>query len=442
MTARDSPWRRAHRPIRELPAGEGPYPGLLVADGEGVAVSVPIGASAVASSWRWAGAEHIAAPSDLTLGESATEVLLPWCGEQVATFLVRRAEAGGALGAGEIATLLVSMLRGLGELGREAVRTPARWWLTYDVRPVLVVGDGMGAAEATSAIVHQLIPSTDDRRLLRLLAELERALERPRSLLDDLERWEGDILATAAPRPLRPDLYAPTEVRTLVPPRQGREVSATGRSAQEHASGRALRVIGAWRERGRSVLTRARLSRPPEASGTRSRRPLIAAAAAAGAVLAAGLLWPAADDPVSAAARQREAGERQTALSLAGGESAPGGAGHQAHEAPEAADHGSDEASGDPLSALTGLLDEIVRCAQEGEEECLSALTEGSSAAVALVAERAQARDAMTLVEDYGDIAVTRVATDDDQNDLIIVMVRRDDLWLVRDVYDAVNQPE
>ncbi|MFT4259725.1 MAG: hypothetical protein QM568_08885, partial [Microbacterium sp.] len=207
----------AHRTIRALGVDEGPFTGVLVTAGDGVAVRSDAEALSGWVGWAHAGHEHVAGPLDLVRRHGGHDVLLPWCTESVDVFLGRRAAAGAPLTAGEVSTLAVSMLRGVAEMGGEHDR--GRWWLTDGGRPLFVIGDGVDVREESAALLARLRLDIEDRMLGRVLDAvcdgLVEGLGRPRMLTAQLERWEADLLAIAAPRMLETSLHAPERVRAI-----------------------------------------------------------------------------------------------------------------------------------------------------------------------------------------------------------------------------------
>src|SRR5690606_15501923 len=116
----------AHRVIRRLGVDEGPYPGDLVAHGDGAAVLLAADADSV--RWEFAGAEHVTAPLEVLRTAEGNAVLLPWCERRLGALVAQRRAAGDPPDAGECVTLAVSLLRGIGELGDADVR--GAWWVT------------------------------------------------------------------------------------------------------------------------------------------------------------------------------------------------------------------------------------------------------------------------------------------------------------------------
>ncbi|WP_247630243.1 hypothetical protein [Microbacterium croceum] len=491
-----------HRVIRVIESEEGPFAGVLVTRGDAVAVRVDAAALAGWEGWRFGGSEHVAGPLDIVRRAQGHDVLLPWCTERASTFLGRRAAAGEALSPGECSTLVVSLLRALAELGRgDAVEeTTGAWWLTDEGRPVFVLGEGDEARAGVVLLVAQLGESCTEKMQRRLLGVVEEGLRtnleqqrRVPSLL--LEKWEREVLEIAAPRVLRREGFAPVPAespaiaalrgdRSSTPSRRdGRATlrrSTPQRSREDRAGrggpfsgGAALAAGIAMRVRERAEVSRARFVRghaEARAAKRRSslrprRRSLFVAGGAAIAVLLIGLLWPrGATSEVADGATDR-AGAVQT--SDAEGGNAPASApradprGREADATPspsaaESAPIGSEE---DPVNAAARLLREISKCFDIGDEVCAQAVADGSSDVLASLggegARGGEATDSsqMELVDEYGDAAVIRLTPEqqgkadvrrgaDSRAGRVLVLVRINEKWLVRGVYDVADQPE
>lgn len=470
---------RTHRPVRTLPPGEGPFDGVLVAVDGRVAVAVPAVALAGEPLWRWAGAEHVAAPLDLALGEEGTDVLLPWCTETATAFLARRELAGDALAPGEAGTLAVSVLRGLAELGDDPTGVGGRWWLTDDARPVLVVAPGSDAAAASAELLALLGRQITDRTLARVLTELVAALDRPRTVLREILRWEGEILACAAPRPLRADVHPPTRAAAAPVSAPVRFRSLESAPAAGWREGLAERIDAA-RVRMRRLVERMRRqpSTTPAASAEKPRagrrRPLLVGGAVAAAILGGGLLWPAAADETAGETAGPDAVTIEMSDAAGGadtdaaGRTAPGDGRATApdtHErgmtAPDTGEAGaedpiaegpgggssdaiaSDPADASPVGAVPRLLSAAAACAATAPDAaCPAAVAGGQSVSLTLLAAHAAAATGPELVEDYGDIAVVRLPASDRVQEVIVVLARTNENWLFRDLYEVAEQPE
>ena len=81
----------------------------------------------------------------------------------------------------------------------------------------------------------------------------------------------------------------------------------------------------------------------------------------------------------------------------------------------------------------------LASCRSEGDTNCAVAVAPGAGERVlaALMAD-VSAPD-ITPVEDYGDVAVVRLDANGERQ--MLVLVRQNDSWLVRDVYDVADQP-
>lgn len=497
----------AHRTIRMLDVGEGPYPGALVAQGDSIAVLTSADDLSGWAGWAHAGDEHVAGPIDLVRRSDGHDVLLPWCTERVSAFAGRRSAALVPLTAGEVSTLVGSLLRGIAELGSAAgVERVGEWWLTDGGRPLFVIGAGTDARAGAARLVDRLRRDCADRALVRVLGTVVAGLddaERPRLPARLLEGWEAELLAIAAPRPLRTDLHGPDRVRDIelvsrMPPlpietgtalRGGSAASrSASRSVAHPGTPRGASVVGKRAEALRCVL-HARWSRlvgdrvgadvgrrrrapgtpgapgAPGGSGgdggesieipserqksTRRKRRVVVAGAVAALVLAAGLLWP-----------EGEAVEGAT-VEKAGGSPAQASPGPEqvgaqdSRRTPTPVTAGSTPPSSsvaaqdsDPAVAAPALWQRIATCERNADDPC-AAVVEGSASAVLdAVSHASGAEPTFSLVDEYGDVAVVKAtvtsavsASGGSTTELMLVLVRVEDEWLVRDVYDVADQP-
>lgn len=456
-----------HRAIRVLGADEGPFRGTLVTTGDAVAVMADADGLGGWAGWAYSGREHVAGPLDLVRRSDGHDVLLPWCTETVDAFLGRRAAMGTPLTAGEASTLVVSLLRGVGEVTDAADR--GRWWLTDGGRPVFAIGEGEDVREAAAALVDRVQREGSDRALGRLLAAVHDGLtegrDRPRMSTGQLERWEAELFQIAAPRVLDTALHAPERVRGIEllretpgrPPASrraartaalgslgGAAIGAKVRTAVADAGERARALGAALTARvGGRARDRVR-DGAPDPSSARPRRKIIIAGAAAAAVVVGGVLWPGGATGEAGSSPRPATSSRSTQVPEPGTSAAP----RQEKPAEEAQSPVTPGASEDPGAAAGDLLEEITDCLSRDDAECPDAVAEGSVGAVDALADVLAGGSAPTvsLVDSYGDVAVIRVspggAGDGAQSaDLMLVLVRVNEKWLVRDVYGVADQP-
>ncbi|MEU4015672.1 hypothetical protein AB0E56_10435 [Microbacterium sp. NPDC028030] len=473
----------AHRLVRMLDASEGPFAGALVTCGGTVAVRRDADDLAGWAGWRFAGSEHIAAPTDVIRRAGGHEVLLPWCTERVSAFVVRRTAADAPLTPGESTTLVISMLRGLDEIGVgvEGVRG-GEWWLTDGGRPVFVFGTGTDARAGAEEIVARLAEHSFDKVMVRALGVVERALQssagQPRVPRKLLEAGELELLNVAAPQPLdlgRRAPEAPTEVAHALRPREQtspraelRRRSGTGATTGSLGRGAlALQAgVGAVVARAEELFRFAwRSRRASQKAGTgpadmrrgRRRRSMIIAGTAAAAVLVGGLLWPTggAEGAPSDASHRAAADTRSGAADTAGH---PDGA--RADQSDAGAGTSEDSAVAtlpvasptdpSPEIAAAALLETIAGCRAREDETCADGVAAGAQGVVAALGAAADAAPGIELVDEYGDVAVVRLVVDpsaegnadaDTAGRLMVVLIRAEEKWLVRDVYDVADQP-
>lgn len=460
--------------VRTLDPTEGPFAGVLVTRGDGVAVRVDAASLAGWVGWRFAGREHVAGPVDVVRRADGHDALLPWCTDRVLGFLVRRTAADSVLSSGECSTLVVSLLRGLDELGEsaDAVQTGV-WWLTDGGRPTFVIGEGEDPRVGAAEIIARVRGECGDKALARVLTTIEEGLARaraqPRVPRRSLEEWEKELLAIAAPRPLRREVHPPESARevarALIP--VDRRAPSTRMSRRDHRTPSAptrRRAVIASSRRLRSVVERvgARLStrsvgktarqedsvRPTPSEGRRAgRRPLIIfAGAAAAVVLVGGLFWPSGGP-----AESSDAVRTATPTAGSSGEgSVPFDEG-----ATDGAEDGSAtpavpaEADG-PAGAAAALLRLIAECRAAEDPVCEEAVADGSAGVVDMIGIEAEVTPTLELVDEYGDVAVIRLVAPGAPSegegetavpDQMLVLVQQDEKWLVRDVYGVADQP-
>jgi len=437
-----------HRRIRSLADAEGPWPGVLVADGDRVVVWHDIADDDAGIDWRFAGAEHVAAPLEIARSADGHGALLPWCTTRVTVLLAQRAAAGAPLEPGEWGTLVASMLRGLREVAARAeADLPGEWWLTQDGRPLCVPCPGRQARAAAVEVLQHAEDGCRERGLRRLIASIRDSVDEAAPTAARVEAWERELFEFAAPRPLRLDVHPPERVRGSVA-EQIRPVGAVLPTRRLRARKRPGARIA---DRVETLRRRMGELRPPVAPRAetrqrrKTRRPVIAVAAVAAVlVLGIGLLWPGDQEEASEAAvpightstgRHESTDERSKPPSDAPAEMAPPPMETSPPETYTPTDGGPQE----PLHAATALLETLDACNAAGDDACPSAIASGSTASAAGIL-RTDAAGEPSLVDDYGDLAVIRLGDGGDMQQML-VLVRQDEEWLVRDAYDVADQP-
>ena len=377
--------------------------------------------------WDAAAEGHLLAPLDVARRTDGHDVALPVCVERVADLLTRRSSGGPPLAAGESVTVGVSLLRGCLQL-LEHPEAAGEWWLTDAGRPVL----------ATDAVDRPALDETAS-----LLATLAAGASRP-------EAWRDAISAIAAPRMTRSDIERAEQalfhiadplplVTSAAAPRTAREVAVYER-AEPSVAGESVRPA-LWESLTRHVdadladlvsRTTTALWRRSRTPREPRRAPWLVGGAAAVAVLSFGLLWPSGGDGTATAdAPASTSPARASTPGIA--ESAPAAAASS-----DAAAAGLDA----DLAAITaGLLDRRRAC--ESDPDCTAALTIDPSATfTAGPIDLPGDERSIALLDDFGGVAVLRVeAADRADSAQLVVIVRSDDEWLLRDVHDVAQQP-
>ena len=435
--------------MRRVSGPEAPFPGWLARVDDSVVQLVDTAHLRGWPGWRSRG-EHILAVQDVVrlsaadegaddarLGEDGGgghEAVLPWCVERVDTFLARRSAGGAELSAGEVITIVVSLLRGCGA-ARGTILNGA-WWLTQDGTPVFVCdsdagdsGDTIGhaAASIVERVAQSRIVTTPWR-----LDEIARVLRAD----DDSGDAEAHLFAIAPPEPL---VLAPLIPRRAADARRAGSIEIVEPERRASALGRLLRrhVDSGIGEMVSDVLEAVR--RGTKRARGRVARPWLVAAGIAGVIVVGGLAWPtstappanarpvASDSPATpspdAVASDVPTADAETADAVTSNASGSDGAG--------------EVASDDPVRALEAALDILGSCA---DESCGAELFEDPpspqlpSGAVALPS----ADRKVELLDDLGGVAILSVTgVDGTVPAQLVVLVRTDERWVIRDVRDV-----
>ncbi|WP_157525334.1 hypothetical protein [Microbacterium yannicii] len=433
MTAEDGSLRSPYRAVRTVRApDDGPWPGVLVRTATGdtrVLVDTAV-LSADWSGWDAAPGGHVLAPLDLVRRIDGHDVVLPVLTEPLETFLHRRA-GRAPLSTGEALTLAVSVLRGCAELSATPDLT-GEWWLDDGGRPVLATD--VSPRSARQAGAEALGTVLLEGRAGRAWDAAVRAIAAERLSIRELLEAEDALFDVTSPEPLATMTLSPRGAAgaapasrdgspaTVADPQRPSWQSLIGHVDGDLADTVSRVTTGLWR--------RAR-TRP-----SRRRTPWIVGGAVAAAILAGGVLWPAAGD---------EVGDTGTAPvpSATGGEAAAPA--EPSSAAPE--EHGAEDTHAEPretpdLAAVgVALLDARVACGGDGA--CIAGVVADPTRSLAGGAiDLPPADRTVTLLDDFGDVAVLRVdATGASLPSQLAVLIRSDEKWLLRDVHDVAQQP-
>lgn len=446
--------QRGYRTLRRVSAGaDAPWAGTIVsttADGSGVLVD----AASLPGEWRgWDAAPsgHVLAPRDVVRRADGHDVLLPVCTERAVDFLERRRARRMPLSAGEGVTLCISVLRGLAEAeGRlEADSTPLKgtWWLTDEGRPLLATDAGEGSArEASIDMLTRVCADVPD--LARPLAEAIAAVRRG-SLVREIDRMEPSVFDAAAPEPLATTVLATSSLASTsvaasaFGPASARAVArdiddglaGASSSVREGWGTSMLRHVDAdWADafsRATTGVWRALRERRPRAG---HRRPLLAATAVAGVILVGGLMWPVGDEKPATA--DADSGSSSSAAPVTTSDVVPPSTATASAAPNDPTDTGlpADLAvvAADLLSSRSDCIDDMA-CLEHVMQSPDTSLPAG-------VIDRAADARVVSIVDDLGGLAVLRVdAVDAAAPSQLVVIVRRDERWLLRDVYDVTQ---
>jgi len=426
-------------PLRRVAPPEVPFAGEILASSDGTVYRVPA-ADVTRPVWAARPDGHLLAVEDVDRIAGTTVVFLP---------LLAARLCGGEqpfdLTPGQAVTLAVSVLRGAAEAA-ESDWHEGEWWSTIQGRPVLVpCGDR--AWELSSRLVLDRISDAVLPRPIRV--RLDEALSDRVTLPFTVPGLEDDLFAVAFPEPFAVSVSSSspsarnvraddTAVDPAAPPDPAplvRDAAAglvdgevverlTDVLSSVRAAVRRLSDRLPARRRGR----RAEAEDKSRGMATGRRRVVMVALAAVAMTLAVGLLWPESGESDDGSAAAREVRDDSITRPT------------PRHEAPAPVSGApEDDEEPDPVESA---IDELARCWREEDARCRAAILERPDAALPEgVATSAGPREA-ALLDDLGGVEVVRV--DDPSGTLpaqVVVLVRRDDKRLVRDVYDVADQP-
>ncbi|MFJ6679453.1 hypothetical protein ACIQLK_10060 [Microbacterium sp. NPDC091382] len=424
--------------LRELTDAEAPFAGVL-RGGEDPVVWVDAAEFGASPAWSAVDVDHILAPLDSAGAPDGARVILPHCPLTLDDVVRDVATPDGVL-----VTIAVSALRGAAEADRLGADS-GRWWVSADGRPVLALTGTLDWRRDTVELLGQAIAArrAEGSSSVIVDAAVERAaavIGDARRLTRELEELEGALFAAAEPEPLpthREDVVAgvPSRTRAMPVQAQSRGFAATLRDlltrlVDAGVAHRASGAVGAVA----SAVPRARRRSVRESSrpAPRRRRVLLVAGAAATAVIVCGALWPS-EDAETTAALGAPASESPATPSPASSMSASPPTGEAAPVA-EQLPTGQDSGPEAVVSAARGLIAAVASCA---DEVCRAALWEDGSTPGELPS--AEGDYSVQVVDEYGGAAAVKVVSTDLTQ--VLVMVRVDEKWLVREVYDLADQP-
>ncbi|NHI17188.1 hypothetical protein [Microbacterium excoecariae] len=420
------------RRVRRTVAGEHPLPAALVQRGEGTWAVVDAADLDGWSGWRWADAPHVLAPREILRRAGGHDVVVPSVASSVENLLGARAQSGPAWDRGEAVTLAVAVMRAAAAVDPETVGS---WWLDEDGMPLFCpragdAEDGDAIPDASARILERLERATDDRVLARALAEARDALATPRSLAASLEGIEAALFDAASARPIRSAAAAGARAGI------DRHLAADDADEGTGLAAWLARAAGMWDAGLAGILARLSPAERSEQAGPgrahprdrarpaktarrpgRRRAPIVVALGAAAVIVGVGLVWPAGDPPRASGAIANREGSTPGGDVVASAPSHPGLAGEDPALAGE-----DPAAAGAALVALW--------------QDCAGTCDQVPSEAVGGSAAHPDVR--VSLVEDYGQVAVVAAEAPGSARQLIVIE-RAGETWRIRDAYDAAT---
>jgi hypothetical protein len=304
------------------------------------------------------------------------------------------------------------------------------------------------ARDATIAVLTHLRAHARGAHAAAVWREAVETLSGVRVTPHDLVHLEDAAFGLAAPEPLIMTETAPRRVRDIeaVGAAGPRSESDAPHGALWHAVARHIDVdlADAVSRVTTRIWRRVRSDGSPRRAG---RAPWLVGAGTAAAVLAAGLLWPAgggvatADAPgLEQTSRADESGAAPTSHTPTPSPDRPGASEDLAFEPGSGAQPG-DSAERD----ITAIADELLerRRACGAESACLGETQLDPAAALTGGAiDLARPERRVVLLDDFGGAAVLRIdPVDTTVSSQLVVIVRLNDEWLLRDVHDVAQQP-
>lgn len=425
-TSADDRLLRGIRVIRSL-AGppESPWPGRLAVMSDESRMLVDAGV--VGDAWPGWGAApegHILAPLDVLRVEGGHVLVLPLCREPLADVIGRREATGASLTDGERLTITVSLLRGLAEVASmPGGRADGTWWVTDAARPVFAAGSGGGDAAEEAAQILRAVALRPGRLSTAIEAAADLAGLGPR-LVREADSLEDELFALATPEPLALAVFTPRGARQPSVVRDAAPAEGDALDVPHSLWGGLVRHVDADLADLVSRVTTAAWRRLHASGGRRRRGPWVVAGVLGASIVAGAALLPqGADTPA--------VGVRESASP------SPVAADEPAEAGPSAPTPESD----DLAAVVSGILDARVTCGADAE--CLAPFMEDPTATVLPgVVDLPSTQRRVMVLDEFGGAAVLRVeAADGSREAQLVVVVRRDDRWLLRDVHDIAEQP-
>jgi hypothetical protein len=272
-----------------------------------------------------------------------------------------------------------------------------------------------------------------------------RAVKADRISVHELSAAEEALFAIAAAEPLATITLAPRAAG-------GTAVRAQDLSSGDHSVPVESAPRSVWQSliagvdddladtvsRATTAVWRRLRPTEPRRRARGGRAPWLVGGAVAVAVLTGGALWPTGGgepDDLAATQPPHEGSPSAPPVDSAGGDGAEAPAAGRPSAMPE-----SPEVDADLAAVTDALLQARLACADE--PGCLGSVAVDPLALSGGTIDLPAGERTVTLLDDFGDIAVLRLdPTDPAHVAQMVVILRRDGKWLLRDVSDVAQQP-